>query len=325
MHSFFWPITDMMTGLQILGGYVVGAIMVIDGTITARDVSGVCRHDHLDHRADARLRAYHRAGFDRAGLLRARDRHHPRQEREPLTEGLRELPQPLRGEVVFERCWFRLRRRTSRKAGATKCCTTSASASSRGSRLRCSDQPGRARLRWSICCRASTNIPAARITLDGIDIKDISREYLRAHIGIVEQEPFLFSRTIRENITYGVGREVSDAEVEAAARAADVHDVILSFPEGYKTIVGERGVTLSGGQKQRVAIARTLLKNPPILILDDSTSSVDTETEANIREALDHLMAQPHDLHHRPSHSERDERRLDPGAGQGRNHPARHA
>ncbi len=132
---------------------------------------------------------------------------------------------------------------------------------------------------------------SGRITLDGVDIKDISREYLRGQIGIVEQEPFLFSRTIRENITYGVGREVSDAEVEAAARAADVHEVMLSFPEGYKTMVGERGVTLSGGQKQRVAIARTLLKNPPILILDNSTSSVDTETEANIREALDHLMA----------------------------------
>jgi ATP-binding cassette, subfamily B, bacterial len=83
---------------------------------------------------------------------------------------------------------------------------------------------------------------------------------------------------------------VSDAEVEAAARAAAVHDVILTFPNGYQTVVGERGVTLSGGQKQRVAIARTLLKNPRILILDDSTSSVDTETEAEIREALQNLM-----------------------------------
>jgi ATP-binding cassette, subfamily B, bacterial len=106
----------------------------------------------------------------------------------------------------------------------------------------------------------------------------------------VEQEPFLFSRTIRENITYGVGREVSDEEVEAAARAAAIHDVILTFPEGYDTLVGEKGVTLSGGQKQRVAIARTLLKNPRILILDDSTSSVDTETEAEIRQALANLM-----------------------------------
>jgi ATP-binding cassette subfamily B protein len=113
---------------------------------------------------------------------------------------------------------------------------------------------------------------------------------LRQYIGIVEQEPFLFSRTIRENISYGVGRKVSDDEVEAAARAAAIHDVILSFPNGYDTLVGEKGVTLSGGQKQRVAIARTLLKNPRILILDDATSSVDTETEAAIRAALQRLM-----------------------------------
>ncbi len=128
------------------------------------------------------------------------------------------------------------------------------------------------------------------LLLDGRELSRYSRKFLRKQIGIVEQEPFLFSRSIRENITYGVGREVSDAEVEEASRAAAIHEVILSFPEGYKTLVGERGVTLSGGQKQRITIARTLLKNPRILILDDSTSSVDTETEAEIREALQGLM-----------------------------------
>jgi ATP-binding cassette subfamily B protein len=116
------------------------------------------------------------------------------------------------------------------------------------------------------------------------------RGYLRKQIGIVEQEPFLFSRSIRENITYGVGRDVPQEEIEKAARAAAIHDVILTFPDGYNTLVGEKGVTLSGGQKQRVAVARTLLKNPRILILDDSTSSVDTETEAEIRSALNCLM-----------------------------------
>ncbi|NMC78081.1 MAG: ATP-binding cassette domain-containing protein, partial [Chloroflexi bacterium] len=128
------------------------------------------------------------------------------------------------------------------------------------------------------------------ITLDGVELRRYPRRFLRQQIGIVEQEPFLFSRTIRENITYGVGREMSDAEVEAAARAAAIHEIILTFPEGYQTLVGEKGVTLSGGQKQRVAIARTLLKNPRILILDDSTSAVDTETEAEIRAALQNLM-----------------------------------
>ncbi|MBK7450952.1 MAG: ATP-binding cassette domain-containing protein [Anaerolineales bacterium] len=128
------------------------------------------------------------------------------------------------------------------------------------------------------------------ILLDGVDLKDYPRKYLREQIGIVQQEPFLFSRSIRENILYGVGRKVTQEEIEAAAKAAAVHDVIVSFPDGYNTIVGEKGVTLSGGQKQRVTVARTILKNPRILILDDSTSAVDTETEAAIREALDNLM-----------------------------------
>jgi ATP-binding cassette subfamily B protein len=129
-----------------------------------------------------------------------------------------------------------------------------------------------------------------RILLDGVELRDYPREYLRQQIGIVQQEPFLFSRSIRENILYGVGRSVTQEEVERAAQAAAIHSVILSFPDGYDTLVGEKGVTLSGGQKQRVTIARTLLKNPRILILDDSTSSVDTETESEIRTALYDLM-----------------------------------
>lgn len=124
------------------------------------------------------------------------------------------------------------------------------------------------------------------ITLDGIELNRYPRDFLRQRIGIVMQEAFLFATTIRENITYGAGREVSDDEVFAAAEAAAVHDVILGFPDGYDTVVGERGVTLSGGQKQRVALARTILQQPDILILDDSTSAVDTETETQIRDAM---------------------------------------
>ena len=131
---------------------------------------------------------------------------------------------------------------------------------------------------------------SGHILLDGQELNTLPRRWLRSQIGIVEQEPFLFSRSIEENISYGVDRKVSHEEIEAAARAAAIHDVILTFPEGYKTVVGEKGVTLSGGQKQRVAIARTLLKNPHILIMDDSTSSVDTETEAEIQTALQSLM-----------------------------------
>ena len=128
------------------------------------------------------------------------------------------------------------------------------------------------------------------IRIDGVELRDYTRRDLREQIGFVLQEPFLFSRTIKENIMYGVHREVTDEDVYRAAQAAAVHDVILGFPEGYDTVVGEKGVTLSGGQKQRVTLARTLLKDPAILILDDATSSVDTETEAAIRDALEELM-----------------------------------
>ncbi len=128
-----------------------------------------------------------------------------------------------------------------------------------------------------------------KITIDGHDLRDLKLESLRSHIGIVLQETTLFSGTIRENIAFGKP-EASQAEIEAAAKAAQAHDFIMSFPEGYNTHVGERGTTLSGGQKQRVAIARALLLNPRILILDDSTSSVDLNTEAEIQKALDSLM-----------------------------------
>jgi len=128
-----------------------------------------------------------------------------------------------------------------------------------------------------------------RITIDGHDLRAIKIESLRSQIGIVLQETTLFSGTIRENIAFGKP-DASQAEIEAAAKAAQAHDFILSFPEGYNTHVGERGTTLSGGQKQRVAIARALLLNPRILILDDSTSSVDLNTEAEIQKALDSLM-----------------------------------
>ena len=128
-----------------------------------------------------------------------------------------------------------------------------------------------------------------RITIDDHDLRDVRLDSLRVQIGIVLQETTLFSGTIRENIAFG-RPEASMQDIESAARAAAAHDFIVSFPDGYDTHVGERGTTLSGGQKQRVAIARALLLDPRILILDDSTSSVDLTTEAQIQTALDRLM-----------------------------------
>ena len=133
------------------------------------------------------------------------------------------------------------------------------------------------------------DVTEGRVALDGVDVRDVTIESLRSQIGIVFQETTLFAGTIRENIAFG-RPEATMEEVEAAAKAAEAHDFIVEFPDGYETLVGERGVTLSGGQKQRVSIARALLLNPHILILDDSTSSVDLETEYRIQQALDRLM-----------------------------------
>ena len=134
------------------------------------------------------------------------------------------------------------------------------------------------------------NTTDGRILIDEVNIDDVSLYDLRKHVGAVMQDIFLFSTTIRENIAYGV-EDATDAEIVEVAKAANAHEFILKFQDGYNTRVGERGVALSGGQKQRVAIARALLRNPAILLLDDSTSSVDTETEYQIQQALRLLMS----------------------------------
>lgn len=132
------------------------------------------------------------------------------------------------------------------------------------------------------------DVTGGRILIDGQDIRDVTLKSLRENIGIVQQDVFLFGGTVRENILYG-RPGASDEDVIAAAKLADAHDFIMHFPEGYDTVVGQRGVKLSGGQKQRIAIARIFLKNPPILLLDEATSALDNETERIIQRSLSRL------------------------------------
>jgi ABC-type multidrug transport system fused ATPase/permease subunit len=130
---------------------------------------------------------------------------------------------------------------------------------------------------------------AGRVLVDGIDVRDLGRRSLRREIGVISQDPFLFSASVRDNIAFGIPNAPHEA-VEAAARAAQAHEFIDELPQGYETVIGERGITLSGGQRQRVAIARALLIDPRILILDDATASVDATTEAKIRAGLREVM-----------------------------------
>ncbi len=130
---------------------------------------------------------------------------------------------------------------------------------------------------------------SGRVVVDGVDVRDVARRSLRREIGVIAQDPFLFSASIHDNIALGMPDAPHEA-VEAAARAAEAHDFILELPHGYETVVGERGITLSGGQRQRIAIARALLIDPRILVLDDATASVDATTEARIRAGLREVM-----------------------------------
>jgi ATP-binding cassette subfamily B protein len=132
------------------------------------------------------------------------------------------------------------------------------------------------------------DVTGGRVTIDGIDIRDLSFASLARTVGIVSQETYLFHATIAENLRFA-RPEATDEELVAAARAARIHDLISSLPDGYDTVVGERGYRFSGGEKQRIAIARTILRNPPVLVLDEATSALDSETERAVQEALDQL------------------------------------
>jgi len=282
MHSLFWPISDIICGFQMLGGFMAGALMAINGTITVGDYlayAGLVIWLIWPMRNLGRLIVQMSTGLVSFGRVEKVIKEN----REPLAEGAYSPPERVRGDIVFQDVGFRYDKESSALKEISFHCSPGQAIALLGS-------TGSGKTTLVNLLPRFYEYTSGSLTLDGVELHDYPRHYLRQQIGIVEQEPFLFSRTIRENITYGVDRQVDDAEVEASARAAAIHDTILTFPEGYNTLVGEKGVTLSGGQKQRVAIARTLLRDPSILILDDSTSSVDTETEAEIRAALDHLM-----------------------------------
>ena len=144
------------------------------------------------------------------------------------------------------------------------------------------------------------DVTQGAITIDGYDIRELPLTFLRSQIGLVQQEPFLFNGTVRENILYGDLLAGQD-EVEAAAKVARAHDFIMALPDGYDTWIGERGVKLSVGQRQRVSIARVILKDPPIVMFDEATSNIDTETEVKIRGGAGRSHERTDDDHHCPS------------------------
>jgi ATP-binding cassette subfamily B protein len=284
MHSSYWPISDIMTGAQMLTGFSVGALMAINGSITVGDYmsyAGLLIWILWPIRNLGRLIVQMSSGlvsFDRVMKV-------VKEQREPLDTGDYLPDGNLEGTIDFKDIGF-----AYDDAPNVPVLQDINFSVKPGQVIALLGSTGSGKTTLANLLPRFYEYTEGKISLDNVELKRYPRKYLRNQIGTVEQEPFLFSRTIRENITYGIDRQVSDEEVEAAAVAAAVHDSIIDFPEKYNTLVGEKGVTLSGGQKQRVAIARTIIKNPRILILDDATSSIDLETEADIRQALENLM-----------------------------------
>lgn len=281
LHAMYWPSTDIIVQIQLIVGYAIGATMAINGEITVGTFlayMGMLTWIMWPIRNIGRLivqMSMALVSFERVSEI-------IRVDREPLDEGTYQLDGRLKGEVVFDDVHFAYAEDLPVLNGISFRCEA-------GKVVALIGPTGSGKTSLVNLLPRFYDYQGS-IKIDGVELRDYPRRTLREQIGIVLQEPFLFSKTIKENITYGVHRSVTDEEVFRAADAAAVHKVIETFPQGYETMVGEKGVTLSGGQKQRTTLARTLLKDPAILILDDATSAVDSETEAAIREALDELI-----------------------------------
>ena len=282
MHALFWPLSDIICSAQNVGSTFYAATMVLNNLMTIGDFisfSGLLgwliwpirNLGRLIIDTSRALVSYGRISV----VLKAPE--------EDMTSCTYQPEDSVKGQITFDSVSFAYEKDFTVLDDVSFTCEAGQVVALLGS-------TGSGKTSLVNLLPRFYDVTSGRILLDGVNLNEYSREFLRSQIGIVEQEPFLFSCSIRDNITYGIHREVTQEEIEEAAREAAIHDVILGFKHGYDTLVGERGVTLSGGQKQRLAIARTLLINPRILILDDSTSSVDMETEVQIRAALDSLM-----------------------------------
>jgi ATP-binding cassette, subfamily B, bacterial len=189
---------------------------------------------------------------------------------------------PIKGEIVFDNVSFGYGENPTLKNVSFRAAP--------GQTIAIVGQTGSGKSTLTKLVNRTYDVTDGRILVDGVDVRDWSLDALRSQISTIEQDIFLFSRTVAENIGFSQGVNLDMAAIEAAARDAQAHEFIMDFKDSYETVVGERGVTLSGGQRQRLAIARALLTDPRILILDDSTSAIDSATEDEIQKAIQRLL-----------------------------------
>ena len=283
-HAMFWPSTDLLSGAQVVLSLYIAGTMVINNDITlGQFIASIGLVNQLiwPVRNVGRLLSEISMGlvsYGRVNDILLLDREASASADSIAPSG------PLNGNITFENVSFRYEGE-GEDALPTVLHDISFSVEA-GQTVALLGSTGSGKTSLINLLARFYDYEDGTITLDGVPLNNYPRDYIRQQIGIVMQEPILFAATIMDNIKYGAQRTVTDEEVFEATRAAAVHDVILDFPKGYDTVVGERGVTLSGGQKQRLTIARTILKQPALLILDDATSAVDTETESRIRDAL---------------------------------------
>ncbi|MBM3679547.1 MAG: ABC transporter ATP-binding protein, partial [Actinobacteria bacterium] len=199
-----------------------------------------------------------------------------------IEEGTQTLPR-CRGEVRFEDVWFRY-------DDAAWTLQEISFAVREGTKTALVGETGSGKTTCAYLVARLYDPTQGRVTIDGIDVRELTFPSLAEAVGVVSQETYLFHATVRENLRFA-RPDATDEEIEEAARAAQIHELIATLPEGYDTVVGERGYRFSGGEKQRIAIARTVLRNPPILVLDEATSALDTQTERAVQDALEHLAA----------------------------------
>jgi len=279
-HTIFWPFSDGIAGIQYICGYLFAGFMVFNGEIS---IGTFIAFAGMMGAMMWPLREVGRIFTELSKVSISYKRLHEiiREEQEDYTKGLD--TQKIKGDIDFQEVFFEYR--------DYKPILEDISFSvKQGNIIVLIGKAGSGKTTLINLLPRFYDYVGGEVLLDGKPLNQFSRRFLRRNIGIVEQEPFLFSSSIRDNITYGVKRKVNQEEIEQAAIIAAIHENILSFPYGYDTRVGEKGITLSGGEKQRIAIARALLKDPAILILDDFTSSVDIETEQKINKAIETLM-----------------------------------
>ncbi len=280
IHALFWPVTDVIGTVQICTSIIIGSMMTLAGTITLGTIVAFVQYLFMII-WPMKILGRMTVELGKASVSWKRINKILHTPAEEIHKGL-EPDKNLRGEIEFKDVTFDY----ENDLPVIKDFNLKIEA---GEKVALIGHTGSGKTTIVNLLSGFYPIKKGKVLVDGKSINEYARAYLNDQIGLIHQEGFLFSKSIKENIAFA-RKDASEKAIIEAAKRADIHDNIMNFPEGYETKVGEKGVTLSGGQKQRVTIARTILKDPAILILDDSLSAVDTETEARIQSALDEVM-----------------------------------